>query len=385
MIQADNATRGTRPRAVRRAPDSLDGEVCIEGLTRLSGGASRETWAFDAIGPDGARHALILRKDFEGAASQGLNLLLDKSERFDRAGEYAACVVLHDAGVPTPRPVCLPDPSTGLKGCFIMERLDGEALPRKLLHDDAYPDVRPTIAATLGKSRRASTALVRMHFPCFHPRRAEAASPDSEHARPGRPNAPHSPTVALMAAQSRATVTVGPEARSRRLPQRELPRHPDPVSRRARLGVRAPGRSNGRPRLLLHEAVAIRQPAPRSRRLRLTRGALEAYEAAGGEPVDLDVVRFWEVLGTVKWGALCTIRAMLHLSRMQRSVEAAAIGRRVAETEYDLIELIGRPPMTAARPTALELLETVEKFLQSGCFRSPAAMPPSRLAWPPIS
>jgi len=72
----------------------LGGEVRVEGLARLSGGASRETWAFDPSGPDGVRHAFILRKDFEGSASQGLNLLLDESERFDRAGEYALCVVL---------------------------------------------------------------------------------------------------------------------------------------------------------------------------------------------------------------------------------------------------------------------------------------------------
>jgi len=35
---------------------------------------------------------------------------------------------------------------------------------------------------------------------------------------------------------------------------------------------------------------------------------------------------------------------MLHLNRIQRSVEGAAIGRRVAETEYDLIHLIEEKP-----------------------------------------
>jgi hypothetical protein len=39
------------------------GPVAIKGLTRLSGGASRETWAFDAIRPDGSATELVLRRD----------------------------------------------------------------------------------------------------------------------------------------------------------------------------------------------------------------------------------------------------------------------------------------------------------------------------------
>ncbi|MBT5195474.1 MAG: hypothetical protein HOM07_24255, partial [Rhodospirillaceae bacterium] len=35
----------------------------IEGLVRLSGGASRETWSFDALLPDGERKPLILKRD----------------------------------------------------------------------------------------------------------------------------------------------------------------------------------------------------------------------------------------------------------------------------------------------------------------------------------
>ncbi len=65
-----------------------------------------------------------------------------------------------------------------------------------------------------------------------------------------------------------------------------------------------------------------------------------AYEQAGGEPVDPELVRFWEVLGSLKWGALCVLRGMEHASGQKRSVELAAIGRRVAETEYDLLELL---------------------------------------------
>ena len=40
----------------------LGGPATIERLVRDSGGASRETWSFDAV-VNGARHELILRRD----------------------------------------------------------------------------------------------------------------------------------------------------------------------------------------------------------------------------------------------------------------------------------------------------------------------------------
>ena len=46
------------------------GTVTIEGLTRLSGGASRETWSFDAVGTGGSRTELVLRRDPPGRPSE---------------------------------------------------------------------------------------------------------------------------------------------------------------------------------------------------------------------------------------------------------------------------------------------------------------------------
>jgi hypothetical protein len=46
------------------------------------------------------------------------------------------------------------------------------------------------------------------------------------------------------------------------------------------------------------------------------------------------------VLGTLRWGVICQVQAFAHRSGMSRSVELAAIGRRVCETEWDLLDLI---------------------------------------------
>jgi aminoglycoside phosphotransferase (APT) family kinase protein len=65
-----------------------------------------------------------------------------------------------------------------------------------------------------------------------------------------------------------------------------------------------------------------------------------AYEEAGGARVDPEVVRYWIAFGTLKWGVICEMQAFAHLHGVVRSVEQATIGRRVAEMEWDLLELI---------------------------------------------
>ena len=61
-----------------------------------------------------------------------------------------------------------------------------------------------------------------------------------------------------------------------------------------------------------------------------------AYKAAGGK-VDMDRVRFWEIFGTLKWGIMCQMLSYAHLRGEVNSVERAAIGRRVSETELDIL------------------------------------------------
>jgi hypothetical protein len=39
----------------------------------------------------------------------------------------------------------------------------------------------------------------------------------------------------------------------------------------------------------------------------------------------------------LKWGVICEMQASLHWSGTVRSVELAALGRRIAEMEWDLL------------------------------------------------
>lgn len=67
---------------------------------------------------------------------------------------------------------------------------------------------------------------------------------------------------------------------------------------------------------------------------------LAAYEAAADTTVDRKAFRWWLTVATLRWGVICRYQAERHLSGQTRSVELAAIGRRVSETEWDLLDLL---------------------------------------------
>jgi hypothetical protein len=106
---------------------------------------------------------------------------------------------------------------------------------------------------------------------------------------------------------------------------------------------------------------------------------LSTYAEAGGEVMDGDRVHWWQVYATVKWATICALQASAHLGGSTRSVELAAIGRRVCESEWDLFTLLGvmpvdddpspmpdRPAARApfGRPTAAELTEAVREYVE---------------------
>jgi aminoglycoside phosphotransferase (APT) family kinase protein len=63
-----------------------------------------------------------------------------------------------------------------------------------------------------------------------------------------------------------------------------------------------------------------------------------AYERASGAPVDREVVRWWEVFGNFKWAVICIMQAATFLGGV-KSVELAALGRRIVENELELLDL----------------------------------------------
>ena len=67
---------------------------------------------------------------------------------------------------------------------------------------------------------------------------------------------------------------------------------------------------------------------------------LVSYEEAAGIAVDRNAFRWWLTVATLRWGVICRYQAERHLSGQTKSVELAAIGRLVSETEWDLLDLL---------------------------------------------
>ena len=306
--------------------------VTIEDLRRLSGGASRETWSFDAVGAGAARHALVLRRD--PGPSVGL------SE--DRSVEFALLDAAHEGGVATPEVWFLLEADDGLGSGFVMERIEGETIPRRILRDDAYAPARPKLARQCGEQAarihaldptrlpalpvqgaRDQIALYRGYLDGFgepHPAFELGLRWLAEHAPPDPPR------PALVHGDFRnGNLVVGPDG-IRAVLDWELAHLGDPVEDLGWLCVKS-----------WRFGVNDRRVGG----FGTVDDVLAAYRAAGGRGVDPAELRYWEAMGTLKWGVICEVQAFTHLQGTVRSVELATLGRRVAEMEWDLLELIG--------------------------------------------
>ena len=118
--------------------------VSIENFRKMPGGASREIWSFDCSIDDGAgvrRRAMVLRRD-PGAHK------IDTSRR----NEFMVIRAAFEESVPVPEVFWLSDDPAVLGAAFfIMERIDGETLARRLLRDDEYAKAREVMPAQLAE------------------------------------------------------------------------------------------------------------------------------------------------------------------------------------------------------------------------------------------
>lgn len=342
----------------------------VRGLTRLSGGASRETFAFDLVDPAGATTPLILQRNRGGSAGTSRTM----------AGEAALLKAAGEAGVVVPPVVAATDDPSVLGGpFFVVHRIDGETLARKILRDDEYADARQRVVAQCGAALAAIHALPLDAAPHLRPEDQigqlvelldglgephpafELAIRWLEANRP-QPNAPR-----VVHGDFRlGNLIIGPDG-LRAVLDWELAHLGDPMEDLAWLCVRAWRFGSGLPVAGLGTYDEL----------------FEAYNAASDTPVDPGAVRWWEVLGTLRWGVICILQASAHLTGGSRSVELAAIGRRVVENEYDVLRLLGAhelaPPATGPvadpgalgydagphdAPTAPQLVEAVREFLE---------------------
>ena len=245
--------------------------------------------------------------------------------------ERALLVAARSAGVPVPEVIDADESS------LILEHIDGETIPRRILRDDSYAAARDHLAA------QAGTALAAVHSLDVDP--LAGVVPDHDEFAQYRATL-HSlgepyplfefafrhlestrPTTGLHSVVHgdfrMGNLIVGPVG-LRAVLDWELAHLGDPLEDLGWFCVRAWRFGSGLP------AGGV--------------GSYEefvgAYEEASGQAVDRQALRWWEAFGTLRWGVICAVQASLHLSGALRSVELAAIGRRVCEVEHDLLSYL---------------------------------------------
>ena len=305
---------------------ALGGPLEPASLIRLTGGASQETWAFEAGG-----EGLILRR-----------MPLPQVDFSDSIGpeiEAALIRLAGENGVPEPAIRYVLNKEDGLGRGFISQRVPGETLARRLLRDAEYAEVRPKLAGMCGAAMAgihaidltktpplptiyAKTALDELlaAYKSFENRSAvfEAAFRWFYDHLPPEPKA----AVLIHGDFRNGNLIVGPEG-IRAVLDWELAHLGDPAqdlgwfcTNSWRFGARDnPAGGFG----------SVDE-------------MLQGYAAAGGSAIDPARVSFWTALGSLRWGIMCG--KMSRPSTGDLSVERAMIGRRISETELDLLDIL---------------------------------------------
>jgi aminoglycoside phosphotransferase (APT) family kinase protein len=325
--------------------------VRVSDLRRLAGGASRELWSLDVtLAPTGAeprRLELVLRRD---PPDRPGDRSLDLEFRLLRAAAAA--------GVPVPRVHWSGggDESAGPR-FFLMDRVAGEAIPRRLLRDDRYAAARGAMTAQLGE------ILARIH-------RIDPADPELAGLSAGPLGGASAAAEVAQLGEGMRTLAVEPHPVLELAERWLLERAPQPKRRCVLHGDFRVGNvifdESGVRSILDWELAHVGDPVEDLgwlcvRAWRFGNDALpvggvgtreelvRAYEAAGGDPVDPEALRFWEACGNFKLALVFITQARAFLDGVA-SVELASLGRRIAEAEEELLNLMDPAARGASVP-----------------------------------
>jgi aminoglycoside phosphotransferase (APT) family kinase protein len=330
VAEAQNLAAGLA-KALARAGISAPGK-----LVRLTGGATMESWRFEA---DGA--AFVLRRAPSLAFMEG--------RPFGHEAEAAIIRAAHAAGVTAPEVVQVLEPDDGIGSGYVMRALPGTPDPRAILAMERPAELLAGAARDLARIH----AIPRETLP--------AGIPEMDYAEAVEGLAEQF----AEAGHDRPIIALGLRWLRDNLPERVAPvlNHGD-----YRLGnlLADDGRLTGvldwelahfgdRHEDLAFGCMTVWRFA-RIDRPALGLGSFEqwftAYEAESGTRVDPARFRFWLIYRTVWWALGCLRNARFWRSGEDRTLERVVIARRTSEQELDLLLLLedDAPPAERTRP-----------------------------------
>jgi aminoglycoside phosphotransferase (APT) family kinase protein len=308
------------------------GAIGAAGATKLSGGASQETWSFDIVHAGGNVGAILRR------APTGYGAAPTRAAGLD--AEAQLMQLAFEAGLPSPRVLHVLRPADGLGTGFVMQRVAGETIARKILRDAQFAGARPKLARQLGRIAAGIHALPRAKLPQL--RQMTAAKEIGELERdyrsldwpkpvfeltlrwlgdhdPGPPD-----EVTLVHGDFRhGNLIIGPDG-VRAVLDWELAHLGDPMEDLGWICVNS------------WRFGEIDKPVGGFG----SREELFAGYKSAGRKVEPERVRYYEVMGTLRWGVMCGGMMQRFRTGPEHSMERAMIGRRASETEIDLLRLL---------------------------------------------
>ena len=300
---------------------------------RLSGGASQETWAFAVAGEDGVERPLILRRRPDGMPSD--------TERTAALRTEAQLIrAAAEAGAPVPHVLHMCTPEDGVGEAYVMDRVEGETLGKRIVANEGFAAIRPSLARRCGEVLAAIHSVSLEGGPMLATSDAgseldkyEAIYRNSGARRPVfelafrrlRHGAPPPSAMTLVHGDFRnGNLMIHPQRGLAAVLDWELSHIGDPAEDLGWLCVNS------------WRFGEYRKPVGG---FGVYADLLDGYKAAGGAPIALERVLYWQTLGSLKWGVMCLTMYAAFASGADASVERAMIGRRVSETEMDLMNL----------------------------------------------
>lgn len=316
---------------------TLGADVSIEDLRVLTGGASRTTWAFTAVTEAGPR-ALILRTGAGDEVHAGMELEA-------RVQSLAAAV-----GTPVPQILAADDSPTAMGSPYLICTLiEGETIVAKIargLDADGRTRLLHQCAEALATIHRANPSDAGLQpqdqLARWRHRLDEIGDTTATfewafrwlEQRRGKLPAPSPTLVHGDFRMGNLIVDIETGTGLTAVLDWELVHSGEVYEDLAWFCVRA--WRFGAPRELAAGGLGS------------VEDLLRAYEQASGATLDRGAFRWYLIEATLRWGIICRFQAERHLSGQTRSVELATIGRRVCETEWDLLELLEDAPAVSA-------------------------------------
>jgi aminoglycoside phosphotransferase (APT) family kinase protein len=308
----------------------------IERLIRLTGGATKSTWSIDAeIGA--VRRGFVAQFSVPRQVAAGNPMA--ELPRVLGADDAACMIAAAAAGVPAPPVRAVFGAADGLGAGYLMDRVEGETIARRILREPDYASARADFAAQCG------TILARLHTiaPASLPFLIESGPARQvelyrriyrsfDHPVPAlelgfrwaEDNLPRAHRTVVAHGDFRfGNLIIGPEG-VRAVLDWEICHLGDPVEDLGWLCVRT-WRFGG--------PLPVGGMGQRD-------DLLQAYAHAGGGKVEPAHLRFWEGFGCLKWAVMCMMKGQAYLKGGERTVEALAIGRRMEEPLSDFYRLI---------------------------------------------